>query len=253
MPTGVDLGRVAVVLARPRIPENVGAAARAMKNMGIRKLVLVSPKDRDLARMVKMATTSAMDVIEEMKVFETMEEALAPFSYVVGTTARTGSHRKTVLDPGGVARSLIPISRENDIALVFGPEDKGLSNSDLRFCHVLVTIPTSDFASLNLAQAVLLVCWEVSRASLDTPPEWAPRLATRHELDAMYASLKDVLTRIGFINAENPEHWLDNIRRFFSRVSLTARDVKVIRGICRQIDWYTEKRLQALLGQKKEA
>jgi len=210
--------------------------------MGLHKLVVVDPKECDLTRIAKMATHSALDVVEAMDVFDDLPEALAPFGYVVGTTARQGSHRKALWDPAQLSRQLIPISRENEIAVVFGPEDRGLTNEDLRCCHAMVTIPTADFSSLNLAQAVMVLCYEIFRAATEPPVPFVPRLATRHELDGMYAQLQDILTRIGFINEQNPEHWMDNIRRFLSRLPLTAREVKILRGVCRQVDWYTERR-----------
>ena len=139
-------------------------------------------------------------------------------------------------------RRLAALSRQNRIALVFGPEDSGLTNEDVRLCHSLVTIPTADFSSLNLAQAVMVLCYELFLAVQEEKPPHVPRLATRHELDGMYAQLKDVLVRISYINPENPEYWLDRLRHFFSRVGLRAADVSIIRGICRQIDWYAGKR-----------
>jgi tRNA/rRNA methyltransferase len=239
----VNLGRVAVVLHRPRFPENIGAAARAIQNMGISRLIVVRPEDLDMDRVHKMATRAALEVVENIRVEESLAKALAPFGYVVGTTARTGSHRKSVHNPAQVAEHLVPVTRENDAAIVFGPEDKGLANDELRFCHALVTIPTAGFASLNLAQAVMVMAYETHKASRPLAAGHLPRLATRRELDDMYVQFQEILARIGFINPQNPEHWMDNLRWFLNRHPLTAREVKIIRGICRQIDWYTERRL----------
>ncbi len=233
---------VAVVLCRPRYPENIGAAARAMRNMGLHDLILVAPRDFETQRVYKMATHAAADVARQAVVFDDLAAALAPFQYVVGTTARFGSHRRTVGRPRAVARQVAAMSAENRVALVFGPEDSGLTNEDVRLCHTLVTIPTADFSSLNLAQAVMILCYELFLATQEEKPQHVPRLATRHELDGMYAQLKDVLVRISYINPENPEYWLDRLRQFFSRVGLRAGDVSIIRGICRQVDWYAGKR-----------
>jgi len=238
MAVAVNLANIAIVLVQPNISENIGAAARAICNMGLRRLIVVDPPRCDLTRVCKMATQAALDVVEEMEVFTGLDEALRDFGYVVGTTARLGGQRQVIRDPARLAEMLVPISAENQVAVLFGPEDRGLTNEDLRFCHLVATIPTADFSSLNLAQAVMVVCYELFRCSLETPKEFTPRLANRFELDAMYAQLKDVLMRICFINPANPDYFMNNLRHFGTRMQLRAKEVQIIRGICRQIDWY---------------
>lgn len=235
------LEHIAIILVEPQIPENIGAAARAMNNMGIERLILVKPKNCDLTRVLKMATGSSIDIIEEMEVFDDLGEAIGPFEYVVGTTARTGSHRPALTGPRRLALDLAAISRNNRIAILFGPEDRGLSNEHLRYCHTIATIPTAHFSSLNLAHSVMIICYEIFMAGKEAPKETPPRLANKFELEGMYDHLKDVLQKIGFIHPQNPEHWMLNIRRFLSRLPLRAREVRVVRGVCRQIDWYTEQ------------
>jgi tRNA/rRNA methyltransferase len=173
-----------------------------------------------------------------MAVYDELIDAIGPFQYVIGTTARTGSHRPAMTSPREMAHTLISISQNNQIAILFGPEDRGLSNEQLRYCHSIATIPTSHFSSLNLAQAVLIVCYELLMISKKPAQEVQPRLANQFELEGMYDHLKDVFLKIGFIDPQNPEHWMLNIRRFLSRVPLRARDTRIIRGICRQLDWY---------------
>jgi tRNA/rRNA methyltransferase len=199
-----------------------------------------------------------MDVIEEMEVFGGLGDALGDFSYVVGTTARLGGQRQVACNPARLAEMLVPIAAQNQVAILFGPEDRGLTNADLRFCHALATIPTADFASLNLAQAVMIICYELFRCGAAAAPEFAPRLANRFELDAMYAQLKDVLLRICFINPSNPDYFMNNLRNFGTRMRLRAKEVQIIRGICRQIDWYGRHRFEqgrrcASTGGKNEA
>ncbi len=238
---GLNLENISVILVQPQIPENIGAAARAMNNMGITHLVLVRPENCDLTRIVKMATGTSIDIIEAMEVYDDFLEALRPYQYVVGTTARTGAERPALTNPRKLAQDLIPISRANSIAVLFGPEDRGLSNEHLRYCHTIATIATCRFASLNLAQAVMIIAYEIFLASQEASDGYVPRLANKFELEGMYDHLQSVLLRIGFINPQNPEHWMLNIRRFLSRIPLRARDVRIIRGICRQMDWYREK------------
>jgi tRNA/rRNA methyltransferase len=219
--------------------------------MGLKRLLLVKPERCDLTRILRMATGPSMDIVEEMEVFEDLGSALASCQYVVGTTARTGAHRPALTDPRRLARDLIPMAAHNRVALLFGPEDRGLSNEHLRLCHTIATIPTASFSSLNLAQAVLIVTYEIFLAGREPSAEVLPRLANRFELEGMYDHLKDVLMKIGFINPQNPEHWMLNLRRFLSRIPLRAREVRIIRGICRQIDWYTEQ-LERIREKKRE-
>jgi tRNA/rRNA methyltransferase len=237
----INLENIVIVLCRPRYPENIGSAARAMRNMGIHQLFVVQPETYDKDRILRLSTHVAADVVENIKLFDDLPPALASCHYVVGTTARLGGQRRRVQPPDKLARALIPISRDNTVALVFGPEDRGLTNEDLRLCHALATIPTADFSSLNLAQAVMVMCYELFRAGVDEPGDAVPRLASRHELDGMYAQIKDILVRINYIQPDNPDYWMNKIRHFLSRLPLRAGEVSIIRGICRQIDWYAGK------------
>jgi tRNA/rRNA methyltransferase len=241
MTDSVNLGNISIVLMQPRYSENIGATARAMRNMGIHHLVIVDPRNFDLNNALKLATHFAADIVEKSSVCEDLRDALAPFNYVVGATARLGKQRRLIHTPSNLAQKLIPISIENRIAILFGPEDKGLSNEDLRYCQALVNIPTTEFSSLNLAQAVIIMCYEIFIAGLETNEQFAPRLANRHELDGMFDQLKDILLRISYINAENPDYWMNNFRRFFTRLQLRAKEVNIIRGLCRQVDWYGKK------------
>lgn len=239
-----NLENIVIVLNEPHYPENIGAAARAAKNMGIGRLVVVNPLDCDLTRVLKMATHAAEDVVLNMDVYTSLPDALAPFQYIVGTTARTGWGRQTVRNPRKLAAELIPVSQNNRVAILFGTESRGLSNDDLKYCDALVTIPTATFSSLNLAQAVMVLVYEISMANVVEKQPFMPRLAERHELEAMYEHLKEVLARIHFINPENPDYWMIGVRRFFSRMRLRARDVRIVRGICRQMDWYCNEKLR---------
>jgi tRNA/rRNA methyltransferase len=241
MTVGARLENVRIVLHRPKFPENIGASARAACNMGIGRVSVVRPEDFDLSRIRMMATHAAAGVVDRIERHDTLDEAVADCGFVFGTTARLGGERQVVLSPAVMARQAVALSDANQVAVVFGPEDRGLTNEEIRRCHRLVTIPTDRFASLNLAQAVMVVCYELHTATLSPGEALAPRLATRHELDGMYDQLRDILVRISFINPENPDYWLNRLRHFFTRVGLRAGDVSIIRGICRQVDWYARK------------
>ena len=250
MPATVNLKNVCIVLSRPRYPENIGAAARAMRNMGFEQLIVVDPQNCDLSRILKMATHAAIDVVEQMLVYEDLQTALEPLNYIVGTTARLGGQRQLVGTATRLAQKLAPISENNRVALLFGPEDRGLTNEDIRFCHELINIPTAEFSSLNLAQAVMIMCYELRRYNQPKAKTFVPQFANRHELDGMYAQLKDILVRISYIQPENPEYFMNNIRQFGTRMKLRAKEVSIIRGICRQIDWYGKKCFQDGLKKK---
>ncbi len=238
----IDLEHIAVVLNEPHYPENIGAAVRAAKNMGISRILTVNPSGCDLTRILKTATHHAEELVAGIEVYERLEDALKPFQYVVGTTARRGSHRQSVRNPRQLALDLIPISVKNHVALLFGPEASGLANEHIRYCDALVTIPTADFSSINLAQAVMIMVYEIFTASSEKKDHFVPRLATRFELESMYSHLKETLTKINFLSAENPDYRMESLRRFFSRMQVRGRDVQIVRGICRQIEWYCDKR-----------
>jgi len=238
----VCMGNVAIVLHDTRIPENIGAAARAAANMGVGQLVLSAPRNFDKERVLKVATHSAAGLVESMIVCNTLTEALDPFNWVVGTTARLGGTRRVNASPADLAATLVPISLENRVALLFGPEDRGLTNEDLQLCHDLVNIPTAGFSSLNLAQAVMVMCYELFKARTREPEFYLPRLACRHELENMYEELEEIFARIHYVNQESPEERLDKTRSFLSRYQLRSREVSIIRGLCRQVARYGDKR-----------
>lgn len=238
------LENITVVLHRPKYAGNIGSAARCAMNMGIEKLVVVDHPHPDGEAMKQMATHAAAEVIEGIRYFDDLPSALEDFHYVVGTTARRGNSnlRRVMVGPGEMAEALVDLSRNNEVALVFGPEDRGLSNEELDHCHLLVSIPTSDrFRSLNLSHAVMILCYEIFRASRDTAGRFTPRLATSGELEDLYAHMKEALRNIDFLRDENPDYWMVAVRRFLSRVPMFSRDVKILRGVCRQLNWFAEK------------
>lgn len=235
-----NLANIAIVLHQPRYPENIGAAARCAMNMGIGKIVAVNPANPEREKMLKMATHEAAHLIDNMAVYDDLTVALAPFQYIVGTTARLGRHRQAQETPHELAGRITELSQNNQIALLFGPENTGLSNEEIRYCHITTSIPTAGFASLNLAQAVIIICYEIFMASNAAPSiaHITPRLATFEELQGMYADLRETLLTMGFLKSEGQEYGLNQVRAFLSRVKLFSRETQLIRGICRQIKWF---------------
>ena len=241
MSCSVNLENITIVLQKPKYPENIGAAARAACNMGITRIKIVNPENYDLAKINKLATHEAGKIVEQIEIFDNLYDAVAEFNYVVGTTARLGGERKVICSPLELSEKLVSVSRKNRIAILFGPEDRGLTNEDIRFCHMLVNIPTSEFSSLNLGHAVMVICYELFSACSGVQKKFVPRLAGRHELEGMYEQLKDIFIKISYMNPDNSDYWMVKIRRFLNRLNLKSREVSIIRGICRQINWYGEK------------
>lgn len=236
---------ISIVLYKPKYAGNVGSVARAAKNMGITKIVVVGTTGLDREAMEQRSTHLAADVLDDIEYVATIEEALGGFSYIAGTTARIGKARGPFVSPRKAADHIADLSQKNKIALLFGPEDTGLANEQLRLCHSVVTIPTSrEFTSLNLSQAVMILCYEIfiASAAASAATEATPRLALSSEMEGMYGQIKELLNKIGFLNPENPEYWMLDLRRFFSRSGLLSREVKIIRGICRQLEWYAQQK-----------
>jgi tRNA/rRNA methyltransferase len=237
-PLKVRLENIAIVLKCPKFAGNVGSVARCAKNMGIKDLIVVGNRNLDNEELRKMATHVSNDIVDRIRHYDVLEEALADFNWVIGTTSRHGWGRGPVVPPRKMAEDVVGLSQENRIALLFGPEDKGLTNEDLHFCQMMVAIPTAGFKSLNLAQAAMVICYEVFVAQRDEDFAFTQKLSTIKEIEAMYVQLKETLTAIGFLLPDNPDYWMTHIRRLLSRTTLFAREVKIIRGICRQIEWY---------------
>jgi tRNA/rRNA methyltransferase len=240
------LANVAVVLVEPKFPENIGAAARVATNCGITRLLVVRRVKPDREKMLRMATHKAAGLIERMELCADLETALADFAVVIGTTARQGHLRRPPNHPRVTMAKVAPLLAKNRTALLFGPEDRGLSNDDLKFCRFTSTIPTADFASLNLAQAVGIHCYELYNELLFGPAgavaaTHAAKQATTGEMEGMYGHMEEVLRRIEFLkttNHEQDDYWLNSIRKVLGRVGLQGREVKIIRGFCRQFLWY---------------
>lgn len=243
------LNHIAIVLVEPKFPENIGAAARAAFNMGISRLVVVRKEAPAHEPMAKMATHKAAHLIENLSLHDNLEEALEPFSFIIGTTARRGRQRRVGKTPRDCVKEILPLLPDNQVAILFGPENCGLSNSDLRFCHLTSCIPTADFSSLNLAQAVAIHCYEIYYGLIheqkDINP--GPQLASSFELEGMYSHLEEALLRIDFLQEKSHTYWMNNIRKFLARVQLTSKESNLIRGVCRQFLWH-----QSTVTEKKD-
>lgn len=230
------LDNIAIVLVSPKFPENIGSAARAAWNMGISRLIVVADEYPDHDRMTTLATHNASHLIDSMEFHKNLADALQPFSQVVATTARRGRHRLRGNTPRDIMKILLPLLPENQVAFLFGPEDRGLSNDDLLYCQLRSAIPTADFSSLNLAQAVAIHCYEIFHAVVHEQKDIipAPKIASSFEMENMYDQLENSLEQIDFLQEKSHEFYMRNIRQFFSRLRLETWEAHLIRRICRQ-------------------
>jgi tRNA/rRNA methyltransferase len=237
----INLNCISVIMVRPRFPENIGAVARAMKNMGSSRLIVVNGCSPLHANAYKLAS-GAEDILERAEEFFTFGEAISETRVVVGFTSRRGRERQPDLTPEALAEKLIPLSQKNAIGLAFGSEKEGLTNDELSLCHLYARIPSVEsFPSLNLAQAVMVVCYELFKASMESPRRSA-QLAQAEQLEKMFGHMEKTLLRIGFLDSNNPKRIMRSLRRLFGRSQMDEREVRIFQGIWSQMDWHLEKR-----------
>jgi len=231
---------VRIVLVSTSHPGNIGAAARAMKTMGLVDLALVAPRCFPSPEASARAS-GADDLLGRARVAASLAEALDDCGYVVGATARLRGMRWPVMDPRASAGEIwqrLPATR---VAIVLGPEQSGLTNEDLGRCHALVHIPTHpDYGSLNLAMAVQVLCYELRMArpelriaadeARDAPP------ATAVELEGFHAHLERVLTEAGFLHPDHPRELKRKLRRLFMRAALDRDEINILRGALAALD-----------------
>jgi TrmH family RNA methyltransferase len=234
---------ISIVLVRPTRPGNIGAAARAIKNMGLSRLLLVRPTDPLSSDAYTMAY-GAHDILEAAKIYETLPQALARTRYVVGTTARIhkGYGKPAPLAPA--MPDILTRAGRHSVAILFGPESSGLANDEIALCQSLVTIPTGRaHGSLNLAQAVMVVAYEMMRCaqakSKRSPagPAGRREIVDTNQRERFHAELKELLTIIGFVKGTQGTHIQADLRRIFGRADLDGRELRILRGIVRQVRW----------------
>ncbi len=233
-----NLRYVRIVLVRPQHEGNVGATARAMLNMGLTDLWLVSPRI-ERADPVRWMAHGAEVVLEEMRTVDTLAEALEGTVTAVATTARRRRWRTwPLLDPGEAGSLLAGTTADAPAALVFGPEDKGLSNDDLTLCTHIARVATDPaHTSLNLAQAVLLMAYEVRRHAAAPRPRRQRVPADASQIDGTLEQLMGVLDRVGFFRGRNPTQVLTTARQILTRTSLTREEIGFLRGSLRKLAW----------------
>ncbi len=229
---------IRIVLVGTSHPGNIGAAARAMKTMGLSRLFLVLPKKFPDHEATARAS-GADDILASAQVCSSLPEALTGCGMVVATTARTRSMQWPIMKPAEMAEKVVGLASENECALVFGHERSGLSNEELSHCQAAVMIPTEKgFSSLNLAAAVQILVYEIRRAILDLDVDQNEMnvvdhasLATSEQLENFYEHLEKTMIDIEFFDPKNPKHLMHRFRRLFNRCSMEQSEVQIMRGL----------------------
>lgn len=223
-----------IVLCQTSHPGNIGSTARAMKTMGLRHLYLVQPKKFPHAEATALAAGAA-DLLDNARVCETLEEALTGCAFAIGLSARKRQLSHELVDVRQAASQASQIAATQPIALVFGTEMSGLSNTELDLCQMLAMIPADPaFSSLNLAAAVQVMCYEVRMALLDggmpiEPPDQP--LASNEDLEMLYRHMEETLINIGFLNPIAPGRLMQRLRRLYARARPEKEEVNILRGI----------------------
>jgi len=235
----------AVVLVEPREEGNIGATARAMANMGLSELVLVSP-EAEIGRTAEAFAVGAGHILEAARYADSLANALEPFHRVVGTTsARARELPMPPLSPRELPAALRDEDTDTSTAIVFGPEVSGLDNDQLARCGLLVRVPCAPVQpTLNLAQAVLVVTYELYMARLTQMEASSPRPrpATAGELEGFFGQLVPLLAAVGFQRDDTFDSVIRDLRRLAARVGATSREVSILRGICRRSQHTLERR-----------
>jgi len=229
------LTAVRVVLYEPQDPVNIAATIRAMKNMGCSSLYLVRSVEYDPWRLEGIAHDTG-DIIEQIRNCDTIEEALEGCVCVAGFTARRRAAKRDVTTPRNASGEILEFARTGPVALLFGREDKGLPNEILDRAHVVVTIPTTEHASLNLAQAVLIALYELHLSAADAtrslaPPRKDSPPATAEEYEKLFADVERGLYAVDFFKTRFHEHIMRSMRSLFYRAAPDSRELALLRAI----------------------
>ena len=228
------LNSVRVVLVGTTHPGNIGATARAMKNMGIVNLALIKPKDFPSNEAI-YRSKAAKDVLESAQIYENLEDAVSDCELVIGTSARGRTVPWPVLSPKEAADRVAVHSENNKVAIVFGREDRGLTNQELGLCNLHVHIPADpEYSSLNLAQAVQILVYEI-RVSILKDQEyeeyWDVDLATNEQTERLIDHMDELMQEVEFYDVQNPRKLLLRVRRFFKRSRIDVMEANIFRGL----------------------
>lgn len=236
-PASLAPARVKVILVEPQHPGNIGAVARAMKNMCLTDLVLVSPQEFP-SPVATARASGADDVLQAATVVSSLDAALESCRLVLGTTARPRELRSKVVSPRVAATQLVAHGADADVAILFGREASGLTNQELERCQSIVGIPANpEYSSLNIAAAAQVLCYELLCARLEGVPQVADeeQYATGGELEGFFSHLEQTLLHTAFYDPDNPRYLMRQMRSIFDRGNLRSSEVNLLRGMCKSI------------------
>ena len=236
----MKLQNIRIVMIGTTHPGNIGAAARAMLNMGIERLTLVDPQC-PLGEIAYARASGANHVLDNRETHADLGAAVADCSLVIATSARRRSLAWPEVDPGEMAKSILALDDSSQVALVFGREHSGLSNDELHLCNQMVCIPTNpQFSSLNVAAAIQLLCYEIYRGQYARPEPAALQgddiAASSGEIEGYFDHLQRVLNDLGFIKPRQPGMTMQRLRRLYLRAQLSRNEVKMLRGILSAVE-----------------
>ncbi|MEQ9394654.1 tRNA (cytosine(32)/uridine(32)-2'-O)-methyltransferase TrmJ [Haliea sp.] len=237
----MNLDNIRIVLVNTSHPGNIGGVARAMKNMGLSRLVLVAPRQFP-DEQADWRAAGAIDLLQGATVCATLDEAIADCQYVVGTSARERRIPWPLLDPRRCAEEMARRSGREQVALLFGREDRGLTNDELQRCNLHLHIPSDpSYSSLNLAMAVQIVCYELRMLLLggllggalpaQAEDQWDAPFSTTESMERFYQHLEETLVGIGFLDPAAPRQLMARLRRLYGRVRLDEMELNILRGI----------------------
>jgi TrmH family RNA methyltransferase len=239
------LSRVVIVLDHPQDVVNIAGVVRLMMNFGLSRLRLVQPDDFDPYRIEGIAHRSA-PLVEAATLHDTLRGAVADCAWVLGTTARPRTAGRNYVHPREAAQAVVRNAAEGDVAILFGREDKGLFNDALDLCHAVAIIPTSEYSSLNLAQAALVIAYETFLAAEGPAAELprgrrATRPPTQAELEVTYRGLRQGLQAIEFFKARKPSAIMRTLRTLVARAQPDLREAKLLGAIGFEIGHYIDR------------
>ncbi len=228
---------IKIVLVGTTHPGNIGAAARAIKTMGLRHLDLVCPKEFPSEQAI-YRSKAAKDILENARIYQSLLESVKDCEMVIGTSARNRKVPWPVLDPKNASKEINSNVRNNSkVAIVFGREDRGLTNEELGICNLHVHIPTNeDYTSLNLAQAVQIMTYEVRMSfigedNLESDQEWDVDIATSDQTERLIEHMDELMQDVEFYDIENPRKLIMRVRRFFKRSGIDVMEANIFRGL----------------------
>lgn len=255
--------RIRMVLVNTTHPGNIGAAARALKNMGLSRLVLVDPLEYPSERALWRAA-NALDVMDKIQVVDTLDAAVADCALVIGTSARGRRIPWPLLTARECGDRVWAEAAQHEVAIVFGREDRGLTNEELQKCHFHVHIPSNpDYSALNVAAALQVIAYEIRMSALQAETggavhfdDWDMPPARHEDVEMYFTHLEETLTRLGFLTADNPRQTVTRLRRLYNRVRLDQMELGILRGILTSVQNHLfhsgnriaelERRIQAL-------